>query len=162
LKSACFTPLQIARSIEWSEARSDLIVHAASRQPPASVTRHHTQPTMSLSKPATDEADKAAEAMIEMIETTVKAEAEATRLKRKYEPDEQEVLLDTILELTMTSGNSRADWRTHTRGDARSRFTALWDQPPLRDTTHQKETTLRRPNKAPCFQMPLVSPVRRG
>jgi hypothetical protein len=41
-----------------------------------------------------------AKAMNEMIETTHKAEEEANRLKRKYEPDEAEVLLDKILELS--------------------------------------------------------------
>ena len=41
-----------------------------------------------------------AEAMNEMIESTNKAEAEANRLKRKYEPDESKVLLDKILELS--------------------------------------------------------------
>eukprot|EP01047_Picozoa_sp_COSAG01_P054591 COSAG01_NODE_5982_length_3919_cov_2.949476_3_plen_73_part_00 len=41
-----------------------------------------------------------AEAMNEMIESTNKAEAEANRLKRKYEPDEPEALVDKILELS--------------------------------------------------------------
>eukprot|EP01047_Picozoa_sp_COSAG01_P078899 COSAG01_NODE_14754_length_1413_cov_41.789193_2_plen_167_part_00 len=40
-----------------------------------------------------------AKAMNEMIESTNKAEAEANRLKRKYEPDEPEVLMEKILKL---------------------------------------------------------------
>jgi hypothetical protein len=45
-----------------------------------------------------------AKAMNEMIESTNKAEAEANRLKRKYEPDESEVLLDQILEFSNDVG----------------------------------------------------------
>ena len=41
-----------------------------------------------------------AEAMNEMIESVHKAEDETNRLKRKYEPDKPEVLLDKILELS--------------------------------------------------------------
>eukprot|EP01047_Picozoa_sp_COSAG01_P116939 COSAG01_NODE_45609_length_407_cov_86.282468_1_plen_92_part_01 len=45
-----------------------------------------------------------AEAMNEMIESVHKAEAEANRLKRTYEPDEPEVLLDQILEFSNDVG----------------------------------------------------------
>ena len=37
--------------------------------------------------------------MEEAIESSTKAEAEANRLKRKYEPDEPEVLMDKILQM---------------------------------------------------------------
>eukprot|EP01047_Picozoa_sp_COSAG01_P087743 COSAG01_NODE_20325_length_959_cov_1.765116_1_plen_164_part_10 len=47
-----------------------------------------------------------AQAMNEMIETTNKAEAEANRLKRKYEPDEAEVLLHKILEVSNHVGRA--------------------------------------------------------
>ena len=40
-----------------------------------------------------------ATAMEEAIESATKAEAEANRLKRKYEPDESEVLMDKILQM---------------------------------------------------------------
>ena len=40
-----------------------------------------------------------AQAMEEAIDAATKAEAEANRLKRKYEPDEPEVLMDNILEI---------------------------------------------------------------
>ena len=41
-----------------------------------------------------------AAAMEEAIASATKAEAEANRLKRKYEPDEPEVLLDKILKMS--------------------------------------------------------------
>jgi hypothetical protein len=53
-----------------------------------------------MSDAATATPNAHAEAMNEMIESTHKAEAEANRLKRKYEPGEAEVLLDTTLELS--------------------------------------------------------------
>jgi hypothetical protein len=43
-----------------------------------------------------------AQAMEEAIDAATKAEAEANRLKRKYEPDEPEVLMDKILQLADT------------------------------------------------------------
>jgi hypothetical protein len=57
-----------------------------------------------MSDAATATPNAHAEAMNEMIETTHKAEEEANRLKRKYEPDEAEVLLDQILELSNDDG----------------------------------------------------------
>eukprot|EP01047_Picozoa_sp_COSAG01_P071031 COSAG01_NODE_10923_length_2049_cov_8.108718_3_plen_166_part_00 len=57
-----------------------------------------------MSDAATATPNAHAEAMNEMIESTHKAEAEASRLKRKYEPDEAEVLLDQILELSNDDG----------------------------------------------------------
>ena len=38
--------------------------------------------------------------MEEAIESSTKAEAEANRLKRKYEPDESEVRLDKIIKMS--------------------------------------------------------------
>jgi len=45
-----------------------------------------------------------AQAMEEAIDAATKAEAEANRLKRKYEPDEPEVLMDKILQLSDDNG----------------------------------------------------------
>ena len=57
---------------------------------------------MSLSKPATEVAEQYATAMEEAIYSATKAESEANRLKRKYEPDESEVRLDKILQMSDT------------------------------------------------------------
>ena len=57
---------------------------------------------MSLSKPATEVTEEYTAAMEEAIEFATKAEAEANRLKRKYEPDKSEVRLDKILHLQAT------------------------------------------------------------
>ena len=55
---------------------------------------------MSLSKPATEVAEEYATAMEEAITSATKAEGEANRLKRKYEPDESEVRLDKIIQMS--------------------------------------------------------------
>ena len=57
---------------------------------------------MPLPDPATEVTEQYAAAMEEAIESATKAEAEANRLKRKYEPDESEVLRDKILHLQAT------------------------------------------------------------
>ena len=57
---------------------------------------------MPLPDPATEVTEQYAAAMEEAIESATKAEAEANRLKRKYEPDEPEVLKDRILHLQAT------------------------------------------------------------
>ena len=54
---------------------------------------------MSLSEPATEVTQEYATAMEEAITSATKAEAEANRLKRKYEPNESELLRDKILHL---------------------------------------------------------------
>ena len=54
---------------------------------------------MSLSKLATEVTQEYAAAMEEAITSATKAETEANRLKRKYEPDETGVLKDRILHL---------------------------------------------------------------
>jgi hypothetical protein len=68
---------------------------------------HNTTPQpqhnkMSLSKLATEVTQEYATAMGEAITSATKAETEANRLKRKYEPDESEVLRDKILHLQAT------------------------------------------------------------
>ena len=59
---------------------------------------------MPLPDPATEVTEQYAAAMEEAIESATKAEAEANRLKRKYEPDEPEVLMDKILQLSDDNG----------------------------------------------------------
>ena len=54
---------------------------------------------MPLPDPATEVTEQYAAAMEEAIESATKAEAEANRLKRKYEPNESELLRDKILHL---------------------------------------------------------------
>ena len=64
-----------------------------------------TQPQhnkMSVFEPATEVTQEYATAMGEAITSATKAETEANRLKRKYEPDEPEVLKDRILHLQAT------------------------------------------------------------
>ena len=69
-------------------------------------SQHHNQQPqhnkMSLSKLATEVTQEYAAAMEEAITSATKAETEANRLKRKYEPDESEVLRDKILHLQAT------------------------------------------------------------
>ena len=52
---------------------------------------------MAVADEATEEY---AAAMEEAIASATKAEAEANRLKRKYEPDEPEVLMDKIIKMS--------------------------------------------------------------
>ena len=59
---------------------------------------------MSIPDPATEVTEQYAAAMEEAIESATKAEAEANRLKRKYEPDEPIVLMDKILQLSDDNG----------------------------------------------------------
>ena len=54
---------------------------------------------MPLPDPATEVTEQYAAAMEEMIGSVTKAETEANRLKRKYEPDKPELLRDKILHL---------------------------------------------------------------
>ena len=49
---------------------------------------------------ADETTEEYATAMEEAIESATKAEAEANRLKRKYEPDESEVRLDKIIKMS--------------------------------------------------------------
>ena len=53
---------------------------------------------------ADDIAEQYATAMEEAIGSATKAEAEVNRLKRKYEPDEPEVLMDKILRMSNNYG----------------------------------------------------------
>ena len=57
---------------------------------------------MPLPDPATEVTEQYATAMEEAITSATKAETEANRLKRKYEPVETEVLRDKILHLQAT------------------------------------------------------------
>jgi len=59
---------------------------------------------MSLPDPATEVTEQYATAMEEAITSANKAETETDRLKRKYEPDEPEVLMDKILQLSDDNG----------------------------------------------------------
>ena len=53
-----------------------------------------------MSDVADDITEQYATAMEEAIESATKAETEANRLKRKYEPDESEVRLDKIIKMS--------------------------------------------------------------